>query len=89
MGLLLASLTVAWALVYVADTQRQAQLAEVRRDAAAQGKQLSEQLRVQNQDLEARLVAQEDRSRLIAAACISDPKLRQQPRPFTRSCNAV
>jgi cell division protein FtsB len=77
-GLLLLSLILAWALLYVGGKQRQAQLAEVRRDAAAQGKQLSDQLHVHNQDLEARLVAQEDRSRLIAEGCISDPKLRQQ-----------
>jgi len=66
----LLTLIVAWALVYVASEQG----ARANRDAAA----LSEQRRVENQDLESRLVATVELARLTAEGCISDPKLRQK-----------
>ena len=78
--LLLMSLVVGWFLINESAQQQRAQLAQ----AVAQ----SEQLRVQKQDLEARLIAQDKRSRLIAEAAYLIQKCESRPKPFIRNWNA-
>jgi hypothetical protein len=73
-GLIVLTLVVAEVLLYMGRKEDQTALAQVRKDAAVQADRIS----VQTQDLQARLVAQEERSRLIAEGCISDPKLRKK-----------
>lgn len=73
-SLVLAAAVVGCALVYVGAAAREAALSQARRDEEARAASVA----VQNHDLLAHLRAEEERSRLIAEGCISDPKLRRE-----------
>jgi hypothetical protein len=76
LSLIVASVIVAWAVLFFATRDNKAQLEQAHREAAAQAERI-ERLQTQLQDLGARLEAGDRRLQILAKA-IPDPKLREE-----------